>query len=400
MKILNISLIDPVFIDLYNKKTKDFKLIDSVISVIAKHLYESSNIFEVVKIDDQTSSTTKVSNDDNLEMCESTEKLISFYGIKILEKLNDEKEILRMLRIFKDSVYNYSPGKSSPISITTLENALIFFFCVLKSKVFFHIGLGEIIDSLKNLIKKEISFIENFKKDNLNDQKKDENYLDTIKASNKRLNLQTALLRLISENCIKYYDEALKKDPQANIKNSKNLAFLKETLKIIIDVHEKSSDDENIWNLLEHLKENVLFLSNNESELNATQTDLTGGSAKNNAFAIFGAANKDASKFEENIIETLTSNLINLFRKNIDNAKIAKNIIEIFKSIVKKKPEICDLLVKAGCPRLLISLVENTQDADMAKKALQLFKTLGLSNEENSKMLANQSNFIYLLFSC
>jgi len=394
LKILNISLIDPVFIDSYNKKQKEFNLIEAVISVMAKHLYESSNIFEVVAIDDQTPIAIQASDKSNLAICESSEKLISFYGIKILEILIDEKEIQRMLKMLKDSVYNYTPGKSSPMAISTLENSLIFFFCVLKAKAFFNIGLGEIIDSLKNLIKKEISFIENFKRDNLSEQKKDENYLDSIKASNKRLKLQTALLRIISENSVKFYDEALKKDSQANIKNSKNLSYLKEFLKIIMDIFEKSSDEENICSLLDHLRENVLFLSNNESELNSTQSDLTGSNAKSTAFAIFGGASKDgnAAKFEENIIEKLTSNLINLFRKNIDNLKIAKNIIEIFKVILKKKPEICDLLVKAGCPRLLTSLLENTQDADLAKKALQLFKTLGLSSEENSKMLANQCN--------
>jgi hypothetical protein len=394
LKIINISLIDPVFIDSYNKKQKEFNLIEAVISVMAKHLYESSNILEVVAIDDQTSNAIQASNNSNIEICESTEKLISFYGIKILEKLIDEKEIQRMLKMLKDSVYNYTPGKSSPMAISTLENSLIFFYCVLKAKAFFNIGLGEIIDSIKNLIKKEISFIENFKRDNISEQKKDENYLDSIKASNKRLKLQISLLRIISENSVKFYDEALKKDSQANIKNSKNLSYLKEFLKIIMDIFEKSSDEENICSLVDHLRENVLFLSNNESELNATQSDLTGSNAKSTAFAIFGGAAKDgnAAKFEENIIEKLTSNLINLFRKNIDNVKIAKNIIEIFKVILKKKPEICDLLVKAGCPRLLTSLLENTQDAYLAKKALQLFKTLGLSSEENSKMLANQSN--------
>lgn len=363
---------------------------------MAKHLYESSNIFEVVAIEDQSANSSLASQNFSYEICESTEKLISYYGIKILEKLIDEKEILRMLKILKDSVYSYTPGKTSPEAVGTMENALIFFFCVLKAKAFFSIGVSEVLESLKNLINKEMSFIENFKKDNLSEQKKDENYVDTIKSSNKRLRLQSAILRLISENCIKYYDEALKKDSQANIKNSKNLAHLKETLKIIMDIFEKSSSDENICDLLSHLRENVLFLSNNESELNATQSDFAGSNAKSSAFAIFGGAAKDISnsaKFEETIIEKLTTNLINLLRKNLDNAKIASNVIEIFKAFGKNKPEICDLLVKAGCPRLLMSLLENTQDAELAKKALNLFKMLALSSEENSKMLANQSNY-------
>jgi len=386
------------------KQQKEQSLVEAVISVMAKHLYESSNIFEVLAIEDQTTSNSpQASQSDSSEVCKSTEKLISYYGIKILEKLIDEKEILRMLKILKDSVYSYSPGKSTGEAISTLESSLIFFFCVLKAKSFFNIVLGEVLESLKNLIKKELSFIENFKKDNLSEQKKGEKYLYTIKASDKRLRLQTALLRLISSNCIKYYDEALKKDSQANIKNSKNLAILKETLKIIMDVFEKSSSEENICGLLEHLQENVIFLSNNESELNATQIDSTGSNAKSTAFAIFGGGaskdkdsnktnNNSAVKFEETIIEKLTANLINLLRKNLDHAKIARSVIEIFKVIVKKKPEMSDLLVKAGSPRLLMTLLENTQEAGLAKIALQLFKTLSLSSEDNSKMLANQSN--------
>jgi len=397
LKILNITLIDPVFVDLYKKNTKDYNLIDSVISVMAKHIYESSNIFEVVAIDQENANLTKLINENN-DFSEGTEKLINYYGINILEKLIDEKEILRMLKVFKDLVYGYIPGKSLPDTISGMENVMIFFYCVLKVKGFFSIGLADIIDSLKNLIKKEIIFIENFKKDNLSEQKKDDNYVDTIKASKKRLRLQIALLKLISENCIIFYEEALRNDSQANIKNSKNLGFLKEILKIVLDIFEKSSDEENILRLLEYLKDNILFLANNESELNTTDINLKINSIQSSAFAIFGGASKEnsksiAAKFEETIIEKLTSNLINLLRKNLDNANISKNIIEIFRTIVKKKPEISDLLVKAGCPRLLITILENTQDIVLAKKSLLLFKTLSLSSEENSKMLSNQSKF-------
>ena len=358
---------------------------------MAKHIYESSNILDVLNIEDPNNKV--MNNTESSPQNENTEKLISSYGIKILEKLIDEKEVLRIIKILRDSVNTYIPGKSPASHITELENALLFCYCILQIKNFFHTGLNDLIESLKSLIKKEVSYIENFKKDNLSKEKKEEKFTDEIKSSNKRLFLQTSLVKLISENCMKYYEDSTKLD-NANKQNLKNLTYLKEILKIILEFFDKSSDDDILLTLLGHLKENIEFLLNYESELNTQELIPVIG--KNSAFSVFNVASKESNKFDETIIEKITTNLINLFRKNLENPKISKEICTIFQSIAKKKPEICDLLVKAGCPRLLLTILENASDVELAKKALVLLRTITLSSDENLKMVSNQSKNIIL----
>lgn len=397
---MNTSLIDPTFLDKYNKNNTELNLVEAVISVMAKHIYESSNIYDVVSIKEPNNNPANANqalreNGYDKEIADNTENLISVYGIKILEKLIDEKEVLRMIKAFKDLVSAYVPDKSLPDLIIDLEKSLLFFFCVLQVPRYFFLGLTEIIEALKSLIKKEITFIENFKKDNLSENKKDEKYQDCINSSHKRLYLQTAILLLISEKCMRIYEDTIKKDGSAQARNGKTLGYLKEILKILTDFFDKSSDEANVLELLKHLNNNISFLLTYESELNTTEVDLS-SNTKNSAFSFFGANKKEAemskAKFDETIIEKLTANLTNLLRKNIDNDNISASIITTFEAITRKKAEICDLLVKLGCPRLLMQILENTQDLDLAKKAMQLLKILTFSSDENLQMISKQSN--------
>lgn len=375
--------------DIYKKDPKQYKIIESVVSVMARHLYESSNIFDVVNVINADGNKDEPKTDKPLD--EETEKVIESYGIKILEALVDQAEVFRMLKVLKESSEKFVPGKSLPQAVVELEDALLFFYCMLKVKKYFEIIIREIIDIVKALIKKEVSYIENYKKDNLNEQKKNEKYHDELKASTKRIKLQSGILQLISSECMNLHDEQAKADSQGAIKNNSNLTHLKTILKTFMEFFEKSSDEENINRILDHINKNIQFYLTYESDLNATEVETN----KNAAFAKFQKGN---SKFEETIIEKLTSNLISLLRKNMDNPDISKNIMKILQAITKKKMEICDLLVKAGCPRLLMSILENTQDPEIAKHALLLLKTLTFSSEENTNMLLNQSNILKIKF--
>ena len=154
------------------KDPKQYRIVESVISVMARHLYESSNIFDVVNAINLDGNKDEPKKEKPLD--EETEKIIETYGINILDALVEQAEVFRMLKVLKESSNKFTPGKSLPQAIVELEDALLFFYCMLKVKKYFGIIVHEIIDTIKALIKKEVSFIENYKKDNLNEQKKNE----------------------------------------------------------------------------------------------------------------------------------------------------------------------------------------------------------------------------------
>jgi hypothetical protein len=383
--MINSAFSDSTFMDKYKKDPNQYNIIEGVVSVMARHLYESSNIFDEVNIVNVEGNKDEPKKD--IPINEETEKIIESYGIKILDSLVEMDEVTRMMKVLKDSSNSFIPGKSPPQAIVELEDALLFFYCMLKVKKYFNKIANEIIEIIRALIKKEVSYIENYKKDNLNEQKKNEKYHDELKASKKRIKLQSGLLQLISSECMSAHDEQAKDDSQKALKNNSNLNHLKILLKTFMEFFEKSSDEENINIMLEHIKNNIQFFLTYEHDLNSSEVEINN---KNSAFTKFQTKGNN-NKFEETIIEKLTSNLISLLRKNIDNPEISKNIMKILQEITKKKPAICDLLVKAGCPRLIMTILENTQNPDIAKPALNLLKTLTFSSEENTNMLLNQS---------
>ncbi len=54
---------------------------------------------------------------------------------------------------------------------------------------------------------------------------------------------------------------------------------------------------------------------------------------------------------------------MNLLRKSgYDDDKLFDSIIKTLIILVNKKPETCNLLVKAGCPRQLLQIMEATNN--------------------------------------
>lgn len=405
MKILSRAIADPIFIDKYNKSKTPNMLFDPIISVMAKHIYETSNIFEIVSISNQSDGSDK----NHILLSEELESEISKEGVKILEKLVDQAEFLKIIKNLKEIINTFTPAKAMPQNIEQLENNLLLTFCILKVKNFFNIDLKGIVDALKSILKKEVGFIEAYKKEKSGNSQADEeeSIKDSIKSSSKRILLQIGILKLIFNNCIKNYNET-KSFITGENSNENNLNFVncakyletvKEIIKIYLEFFDKSNDSDNIINILDDVVKNVSFLLKNENEIDNNSLEFK----KNNNTANVNKPSTNISnlfnnKNDSTILILLTNNLINLLRKNIDDEKISDFICFIFSHFCKKKLEICDLLVKLGCPRLLLSIIEITNNSQLSRKALELLKSIMTSSDENLNMISNQSNLIKNLF--
>jgi HEPN domain-containing protein len=407
MKILSKAITDPIFMDKYHKSKTPNMLFDPIISVMAKHIYETSNIFEIVSIANNFDSSEK----NQLFLSEELESEISKEGVKIIEKLVDQAEFLKLIKTLKEIVGNFTPAKALPQNIEQLENNLLLTFCILKVKNFFNTDLKGIVDALKNILKKEVGFIEAYKKEKSGKSQADEeeSIKDNIKSSCKRMLLQIGIIKLIFNSCIKSYNEARSFITAENANESnpnfincaKYFETVKEIIKIYLEFFDKSNDTDNITNILDNLVKNISFVLKNENEIDNNILEMK----KNNNDAInVNRYLKDANSSNNNakndasILVLFTNNLINLLRKNVDYDKISDIICSIFLSFCKKKLEICDVLVKLGCPRLLLSIIEITNNSGLATKALELLKTLMTSTDENLNMISNQSNFFSFNF--
>jgi len=369
---------------------------------MAKHIYETSNIFEIVSIVNHNSDSS-INNKKDSYLSEELETEISKEGVKILEKLVDQAEFLKLIKTLKEIVGNFTPAKALPQIIEQLENTLLLIFCVLKVKNFFNTDLKGITEALRNILKKEVGFIEAFKKEKSGkSQAEDEESIkDSIKSSSKRILLQIGIIKLILDNCIRNYNEARSFISAENANESnpnwvscaKYLEVVKEIIKIYLEFFDKSNDTDNIVNMLNNLAKNISFVLNNEGEVdNNSNSNTTLNSKKSN-----NDANNNINKNDGGILVLISNNLINLLRKNIDYDSIGDTICSILSSFCKKKLEICDVLVKSGCPRLLLSIIEISNNSELARKALELLKTIMTSSDENLNMISNQSNYNFYL---
>jgi len=398
MKIVSTAVADPIFMDKYHKAKNPNFLFDPIISVMAKHIYETSNIFEIVSIEDHADS-----RDKKTFLLEELESEISREGVNILEKLVDNIEFLKLIKSLKEIINSFIPGKALPQIIEQLENNLLLTFCILKVKNFFNTDLKGIVEALKNILKKEVAFIEAYKKEKSGKTHDEEEAIkDNIKSSSKRILLQIGILNLIYDNSIKNYNEAksLVTIENANQNNSnfincgKYLEIIKDIIKIYLEFFDKSNDSNNLLNILSNFSKNVGFVLNNESEMDSGILELKKGINNNDErIALGNNTASNANKNDGSILVSITNNLINLLRKNIDFEKICDLICSMISQFCKKKLDICDVLVKSGCPRLLLLIIENSNNSNLAKKALDLLKTIMTSSDENLNMISNQSIF-------
>jgi hypothetical protein len=368
LKILENITNSEGFLENYNKNiSKNLNLIKPIISVIARHLYDSPQ---------KKILANETNEKENVD--EKLEARINETAASILERLIDPNEYKKMIKAFKDAANSFNPP-GSPDNISNLETNLLNSFSLLKIKSYFNSGVTEILEILKNLLKKEISSIEAFKKDK-NNETDLKNFNEVTAAASKRLNLEISILKSLNDNIITNFEQT---------NNEAYIAPLKDVINTIIDVFEKSSDSENLLDLLNHMQKNIDFLLSNEANLNLSSDVKKGGLIN----SLFNDKKFENVKFEDSIVEKVINSLMNLLRKNPESENLVNQIIKTFLMLNDKRKETPNILVKGGCPRLLLSVVENTQDIKLANKALSLIKNIAVSSEENLQLMANQNIF-------
>ena len=372
MKILDIISLNQFYIDSL-KLTETIDFIKPIIYVLTMHQYSSSSVLKVVNLMESSQS-------NNEKYQEDIETNINLIGLKLLERFVNLDELKIRLKFFKEIANSFNPTNFTNEQISILENSLLFFLPILNIKRFFPVCFSEVLDGIKTLIKKEVAFIETFKKEKNNE--KNSKFHEIVESSSRRLKPELGILKTIDDNCCKNYLEAASEDQRIP-----NAFLIRDISNIVCEFFDKSNDISNLSDLICHLHKNVDFILENEHSLNANPQLVKSSSSK------LGIDKKfDAVKFEDSILEKEINTLINLLRRNISEEGLSEKIISAFITLAKKKNETCNLLVKAGCPRLLLQIIENTSNSKLVAKALELMKYIILSSPENLEMVSNQGN--------
>ena len=366
LKILDVYL-TPDFVLQYLSKADpkinpNFALdyVKAIDSVMVRAFYETSTVLKVVgpKIEEDEEEEEFTKEPAN----EETERKITELGSQLLKRLIDLEEFLRQVKEFKSKAGSFKPGSSKVDEIIALEDNLVYQHAALNIKEYFDAGMADDLATLKDLIKKEIAYIEGFKRIKTNES--NPKYDEICEASYKRLRLELGTLRKIEDLAIKNFNES--QDPKYRDIN-------KDIIDLNVEVIEKSSDSRNLVEHCQQLRKNISFLSENEAALKSSDPNAPSRTEK------------------------YVSSLMKLFGKQINDENIAGAIIKTFIAFATKKPEVCNWLVKAGCPRLLLQVMENTQNKQLARDAIELLKMITLSNQDNLLMVANQ-NILMKLF--
>ena len=86
-----------------------------------------------------------------------------------------------------------------------------------------------------------------------------------------------------------------------------------------------------------------------------------------------------------------------LLNKEQNDEDLSDSIIKTLIAFANKKSNIYNLLVKAGCPRTLLQIMDKTQNSQLSNDAMELFKMITLSGKENAEVIVNQ-NILLKLF--
>ena len=210
--------------------------------------------------------------------------------------------------------------------------------------------------TLKGFILKEMNFIEGFK--SVNTKETNPLYCQVCGDSMVRLNLALNTLR-------KMEDQAVDDYTKSNNEKCKNL--LKNIIGLNNDIFKKSSDSPN---LVDQLKQ----VNKNKDPLKGKEKDLAGDDGKP-------------------IDEKYVSSIMDLFKKSpIDDEVLCHNIIKTLTPLAEAKPENCDKLSDENCPKILLQILDNTNNKNLADDALNLLNLIVTSNDKNLQKIGQQSD--------
>ena len=288
------------------------------------------------------------------------EKQILIEGSNLLKKLISmeffEEKIQELNEITKE--YNSEINQEN---LEKLKDNIIFHTSALNVNEFLIKGMTKILNNIKELINKEINFIENYKKEHSKAKEINKEYNDICSKSTMIINLCLNLLRKIEDGVI------------INFNQNKDDKFIKKIKKIIelnLEILDNSTDTFNLINHLRQLRKNIIFIINNES--------------------LF--------KFKDQTVsEKLITSLINLLRKNIYTEKITLEIIKVFTFFANNNTTIYTLLIKNNCPKLILQYLTVTNNPLLCYESINLIKNICLSGQKNLINLFDQ-NILNTLF--
>ena len=290
---------------------------------------------------------------NNLGQTKKVEEEINALGGKLLERLIDELEFRNLVKEFCERAEAFEPGKSNKEEINKLENITKIIYGVMNVKNYYDISANAIFNSLKILLEKEIRYIEFFKRDKTNE--KNPQFKNIVESTSSRMNLELLLNLRINE-----------------ISQQKlNFEIYAKNLYLIFLFLSKSLDKANIKLLLNHLQVNYFFILDNENNIKL----------QNN----------------ENVSEKMASVDVSLLRKLIEEDDIIYSIIINLTMLAENNILLCNHMVKAGCPRLLLQIIETSPNEKNVEVALYLLKLISFSNKDNLQMVASQNalNVLY-----
>ena len=377
--LVNLKILDnyltpeftSVYISIKKNRNENNDLIDNnpnykldyvyaICSVMVKGFYDISlQDKEKKENNNMNIYENKYINEFKEEKNKETEKKILIEGGKLLKRLISPEEFLEKVNLLKHLVKEYVPGKTTQENIEILQDNIIFQICALNMNEYLSKGMEDDFKCIKDLIIKEINFIEYYKRENAKKKQINEEYKEVCKKSTKMLKIGMTALRKIEDGAIINYTKH---------NDEKYIDLLKQIITLNIEIIDKSTDAENQMSHLKQLRKNASFLYNNQVVLK------TSG---------------------QSIIELFINSLINLLRKNI-NEELCYSIIETIIVFSNYNKEIYNLLVKGGCPKLILQFLLLINSNKLCYDAIQLLKNICLSKQENLMILANQNILITL----
>ena len=353
-----------------------------IISTIIKFMKEKSKyrypnlinlkILEIFLNSEQDEITNNNKNDFIYSICsvmfieyqtiynKELEKKILIEGSKLLKKLISyqffEEKIQELTEIIRE--YNSERNKEN---IEKLKDNIIFLINVLNINEFLTKGEEKIFNIIKDLITKEINYIENYKKEKSKEKEINEEYNEICFNSTVIMNLSLNLLRKIEDWIITNYIQN---------NDEKFIKKIKKIIELNLEIIENSSDTINLINHLRQLRKNIPFISHKESVL----------------------------KFKDKTIyDKYIDSLINLLRKNISQEKICFEIIKAFISFSYNNINIYSILVKKDYINIILKILKFTNNSLLGYEIIDLIKSICFSSQKNLIELTNQ-NIINVLF--